>query len=171
MNGERKSERIIERVRKRREEAGSVDVDEERVKLVIFTLAGRYYAFPGAEIREILPFMKIACVPGASDAILGIINVRGDIESVLSGRRVLGLPDCEPASGNRIMIAESGGARSGILVDSVEDVSDFPSGSIHPSISTLDSSIKDYVTGETVYNGKTTMVLSVAKVFEGMIPG
>jgi purine-binding chemotaxis protein CheW len=169
MDGIRKSERILEQVRKRREEARIVDVDEERVKLVVFTLLDDHFAFPGAEIKEILPLMNIAYVPGAPDSILGIINVRGDVESVLSGHKVLGLPHSEPTSRSRIVIADSNGARSGILVDSIEDVSDFPSSSIHPPISTLDSSIRDYVTGETSYNGKTTTVLSVERILKGMI--
>jgi len=169
MVGDRLNERILGQVRKRREEAKIVDVDEERVKLVIFTLGGNHYAFPGAEIKEILPLMKIAYVPGTPESILGIINVRGDIESVLSGRRVLGLPLCEPTSLSRIVIAESNGTRSGILVDSVEDVSDFPSSSIRPPIPTIDISIRDYVTGEMFSSGKTTTVLSVEKILKGMI--
>ena len=169
MNADRKSERILEQVKKRREEARILDVDEERVKLVVFTLLDRHYAFPGAEIKEILPLAKIAYVPGTPDYILGIINVRGDIESVLSGHGALGLPYSEPASGSRILIAESNGVRSGILVDSIEDVSDFPASSIRPPISILDSSIRDYVTGETSYNGKSTTVLSVERILKGVL--
>lgn len=170
MVGDQLSERILEQVRRRREEAKIVDVDEERVKLVTFTLGGNHYAFPGADIKEILPLMKIAYVPGTPESILGIINVRGDIESVLSGCRVLGLPLSEPTSRSRIVIAESNGVRSGILVDSVEDVSDFPSSSIQPPIPTLDTSIRDYVTGEMSQSGKTTTVLSVERILNGIIP-
>jgi len=169
MKAEKKSARILAQARKRRDEELASQGDEERVQLVVFTLLDDYYACPGTEIREILHPTKIASVPGTPDIILGIINVKGDIESVLSAHKLLGLQDQQPTPRSRIMIAESHGVRSGILVDSVTDVAEFPASSIHPPISTLDSSIKDLVTGEMSYEQRTVTLLSVAKILGKLV--
>jgi len=164
MDDKSKHEGILAEARKRREEARIVEVEEEKIKLVIFSLSGESYAFAGKDIREILRFEKITYVPGSPQTILGIINVRGDIESVLNVHKLLGLPDSHPTTNSRIVIATSEGIRSGILVDSVEDVTDVPASSIQPPIATFDKSIKEFVVGVTDYHGGSVTVLGVGKV-------
>ena len=151
---------------RRREEARIVEVEEARVKLVIFLLCSEYYAFSGKDIREILRFEKITYVPGSSQVILGIINVRGDIESVLNIHWLLGLPDLEPTARSRIVIATNGEIRSGILVDSVEDVTDIPVGSIQPPLATMEKSIKEFVVGVTDYRGRNVTVLGLENILD-----
>src|SRR5208282_6910415 len=114
-----KSDRILDQLRKRSIREKIVDVEEEKVKLVIFSLADDYYAFNGSEVKEILlPPGDISYVPGAPDYVLGVINVRGNIESVVAINAFLSLPESKKTSRSRIAIAVKGGVRSGILVDS-----------------------------------------------------
>jgi len=161
---ENNHECILAEARRRREEARIVEVEEEKIKLVIFSLSGDFYAFPGKEIREILRFEKITYVPGSPQIILGIINVRGDIESVLNIHRLLSLPDSQANANSRIVIAANDGVRSGILVDSVEDVTDVPVSSIQPPIATFDKSIKEFVVGVTDYRSRNVTLLGVGNI-------
>ncbi len=163
---DKKSDSILEEVKKRRGGVKVVDVDEEKVKLVIFSLQKDYYAFYGSDIKEILPPVKITYIPGSPDFIIGVINLRGDIESVINIHKFMGLPAGKPADSNRITIAEKDGIRSGILVDSVEDVIDIPISSIKPPISTLNDSIKEFVAGETTCNNMNVTLLDVGKIFK-----
>ena len=139
--------------------------DEKKVELVIFLLLEDYYAFIGSDIKEILSVGSITYVPGSPDFILGIINVRGDIESVFDIHKFLGLPDVKIVRKSRIAIADKDGVRSAILIDSVKDVIDVPANSIKPPISTLDKSIQEFVVGETTYNKKNVTVFDVGKIF------
>lgn len=161
----RKSDFILAEVWKRKGQEKIVDVDEEKVKLVIFTLLEDYYTFQGEDVKEILPVGKITYVPGSPEFILGIINVRGDIESVLDIHKFLELPAGKTTPASRIIIAAKGDIRSGILVDSVEDVIDVPKSSIQPPIPTLSKAIREVVLGATTYNGKNTILLDVGKIF------
>lgn len=161
----RKSEIILDAVRQRSKEK-LIDVEEEKVKLVIFSILGSYYAFNGSDIKEILPHTKIFFVPGTPNFILGVINVRGDIESVISINRFLGLHEEESTQQGRILIAEKTGMRSGIAVDSIEDVADFSPGDIKPPLVTLDKTIKELVAGETMYNGKNVTLVELGSIFE-----
>lgn len=160
-----KSDEILDAVKKLKDKGRIVDVEEEKLKLVVFSLQGDYYAFYGSDIKEILPYSKIFNVPGAPEFILGVINVRGDIESVISVGYFLGM-NAENKKQGRIAVAEKNGVRSGIIVDSIEDVVDFPISSIKPPLSTLDRAKRDFIAGETLYRGRNVTVIDVSSIFE-----
>lgn len=161
-----KSDKILEEIGKRKSQQEIVDVDEERVKLVVFKLLDGFYAFYGVDVKEILPVGKIQYVPGSPTFILGVINVRGDIESVLDTNSFLGLPDQTQSNQNRIIIAAKDGMRSGLMAGSVEDVLDIPVSAVKKPISTLNDNIKNFVAGETDYNGNNVTLLDVGKIFK-----
>ncbi|HKN19681.1 MAG TPA: chemotaxis protein CheW [Dissulfurispiraceae bacterium] len=165
-SGRLKSDRILEQLKKRSVREKVVDVEEEKVKLVIFSLADEYYAFNGSEVKEILlPPDDISYVPGTPGYVLGVINVRGDIESVVAINTFLALPESKKTSRSRIAIAVKGGVRSGIMVDSIEDVLDVPVSGIRPPLSTLDAFKKECVTGELIFKGKNVTILDTGKIF------
>ncbi len=161
-----KSRAILEEIKKNRDQGPIVNVDEEEIKLVIFTLHGDYFAFYGADIKEILPLGKINYVPGSPDYILGITNVRGDVESVIDINGFLEFPARSETKQDRIIIASKKGVRSGILVNSVEDVLDIFQSSIKPPLSTLNENIKPFVVGETLYKNQNVTLLDIGRIFE-----
>lgn len=166
MDNKKRSELIIEELRKRKGKEATVDVEAENLKLVIFTLGDGHYAFPGADVKEILPMTDIYPVPGAPDFIPGVINNRGDIESVIGLNTFLGIPNSDRTAASRIAMVSKAGLRSGILADAVLDVVDVPLTSVKPPLSTLDSAIKELVTGEMTYNNKSVVILDVGRLFE-----
>lgn len=166
-----KSDRILEEIRRRKRQDAVVGVEESKTKLVIFTLGTNHYALFGEDVKEILSALKIYPVPGTPQFILGIINVRGDIQSVIDINLFMGLKPTETADHSRIIIAERGGVRSGILVDSVEDVLDVPHTAIQSAISTLNDSVRYFVAGELSYKHYNVTVLDAGKLFEKMTEG
>ena len=74
-----KSQKILDKVKEQQDRDQIVNVDEEEIKLVIFTLHEDFFAFYSSNIKEILTLEKINFVPGSPEYILGISNVRGDI--------------------------------------------------------------------------------------------
>ncbi|MBF0558863.1 MAG: purine-binding chemotaxis protein CheW [Nitrospirae bacterium] len=162
-----KSDLVLKEAERRREKNRIADVEEEKVKVVIFTLAGGWYAFSSGEIKEIISHANIFYVPGAPDFIHGLINIRGDIESVINLNMFLRLPDNVKAQSGRVLVAAvEGGIRSGILVDSVEDVLDIPASSVKSPLSTLNKSVREFVAGEFIHGRETVILLSVEKIFE-----
>ena len=59
---------------------------------VTFSLANETYAIDVLQVQEVLKLTEIAPVPGVPDYILGIINLRGDVVTVIDARRRMGLP-------------------------------------------------------------------------------
>ncbi|MBF0500369.1 MAG: purine-binding chemotaxis protein CheW [Candidatus Riflebacteria bacterium] len=164
-----KIESMVEEAKNRRLSREILDVEEKKRKLVIFSLGDHFFCFPGENIKEIIPTPTVSVVPGAPDFIHGIINVRGDIESVLNLHSLLALPEPTSNSGGHITMAESGGIKSGILVDRVHDVLDIEEKQIAPPLSTHGKEIKDFAVGEISLKNKNITLLDLAGIFSRIL--
>ena len=161
--GQLKSELILEELKRRKHTKEIVDVEEERVKVVIFACGENRYAFYGTDIREILPSFEISWVPSLPDYLPGLINVRGDIESVIDIRHFLGEEKCSHGK-PLIAMAVRGAFQSGILIDSIKDVVDIPLRTIQPPLTTLNGAARDLVIGEIEYGGEIVSLLDIEKL-------
>ena len=164
-----KSTKIVEELKRRQQEKKIVDVNQEKINLVIFKLLGENYAFYGFDVREVLQSVRINPVPGAPDFVVGIIYVRGDIEVVIDVNLTLGLPKLSRIEKNYIIIAEKESICFGVLVEAVEDFVDVFKSSVNDSPETLNEAIKDYVAGETEYKNQTITLLDVGKIFNNLL--
>jgi purine-binding chemotaxis protein CheW len=82
-------------------------------------------ALCGMEIRQIQEINKLpqmTRVPQAPSDVLGILNLRGQIVTVIDLARRLGLGATEPTPQVRIIIVNSAGGKVGILVSRISDV-------------------------------------------------
>jgi purine-binding chemotaxis protein CheW len=143
-----------------------INVDEPTVKLVIFELCGEWFAFPGEAIREILPPAVVYFVPGCPSSLEGVINVRGDIESVIRLAELLGKPATDSASTSSILRGQGGGMHSGIRVDRVVDVLDIVQSAIQPPPTTLPEHRRRIVTGLMRYQDMPVAILDLHRIFE-----
>ncbi|WP_067046755.1 chemotaxis protein CheW [Methanofollis ethanolicus] len=92
------------------------------VDVVEFEFTGERYALDIALAREIVEMVPITPVPRAPPHIAGIINLRGEITTVLNLSTILGIPEGEKQEHQKIIIlvAEAaGGSNVGIIVDDV----------------------------------------------------
>ncbi len=153
----------------RRQDEHVIEIEEKTVQLVIFLLDGKLYAFYGRWVKEIVPVSAITYVPGMPDYLLGVLNVRGEIESVLDLRTVLGLPFQSLGKQSRICLAEAAHVRSGVLVDSVENVIELPEESLAFAESVGNSGIAEYIIGGTCYHDQEVMLLDLEKMFAHLL--
>lgn len=158
-----KSDQILDELKRRQRTKDVVDVEEERVKIVIFSSGGHRYAFYGNDIREILPSCEISWVPCLPEYLPGLINVRGDIESVIDIRHFLG-EELNSKGKHLIAMAVKGDFHSGIMIDSIEDVVDVPVNTIHKPLATLSGVARDLVIGEIECAGAMVTLLDVEKL-------
>lgn len=144
-----------------------IEVDEERISLLIFQLGDYLFAFHGSQAREILPFNEITWIPGATTAIPGVMNVRGDVAAVIDLKQVLGIREAGKgvASGFFIM-TQVGDGRNGILVDHIVDVVEIPVSENMQLLSTLDEGFKRFALSQFEYNKKVVMVLDATWIIE-----
>ena len=89
---------------------------------VTFKLQEETYGINVMQVQEVLRYTDIAPVPGAPDYVMGIINLRGNVVTVIDTRARFGLPPSEVTDNSRIVIIESERQVIGIMVDSVAEV-------------------------------------------------
>ncbi len=100
----------------------SEDQDDPMLQWVTFQLNDEIYGVNVMQVQEVLRVTEIAPVPGAPGYVLGIINLRGNVVTVLDTRARFGLPQKDVDDASRILIIESSDQVVGILVDSISEV-------------------------------------------------
>jgi len=106
----------------RRNANEAVDTNDEVLQWVNFKLDSETYGINVMQVQEILRYSEIAPVPGAPSYVLGIINLRGNVVTVIDTRSKFGLEPCEVTDNTRIIIIEAEKQVIGIMVDSVVEV-------------------------------------------------
>lgn len=129
-----------------------------------FQLEEETYGINVMQVREVLRYTEIAPVPGAPDYVLGIINLRGNVVTVIDTRSRFGLVDGEVTDNTRIIVIESEHQVIGILVDSVAEVVYLRSSEIDttPSVGT-DESAK-FIQGVSNRDGKLLILVDLNKL-------
>jgi purine-binding chemotaxis protein CheW len=125
---------------------------------VTFRLDGETYGVNVMEVQEVLRVSEIAPVPGAPDYVLGIINLRGNVVSVLDTRRRFGLQSHEITEATRIIIIESQDQTIGIMVDAVAEVVDVDRSEIDTAPTVGSDEASRYISG-VVSRGRELLIL------------
>ncbi|MGQ0501702.1 MAG: chemotaxis protein CheW [Panacagrimonas sp.] len=102
-------------------------------RYVGFELDSQIYGLPILQVQEVLASADIEPVPGAPPHLLGVINLRGAILTVMDLRRCLGLPDASGAQPAQIMILDHGQEPFALRVDRVSAVRSFTETDIRPA--------------------------------------
>ena len=90
--------------------------------IVEFRLAKERYAIEHAMVREVHPLNELSPVPCTLGFIRGIINVRGQILSVIDIKKFFDLPDTGITDMHVAIIVQAGDVEFGILADEVSSV-------------------------------------------------
>jgi len=109
--------------------------DQTLSRWVCFELSGQLYGLPIAQVQEVLADSRIEPVPGTSELVCGVINLRGNVVTVVDLRRRFGFPAAQDAQ-TRIVVVDHGSEAIGLQVDRVADVRKLASGAIKPPPST-----------------------------------
>jgi len=96
--------------------------EDPMLQWVTFRLCNETYGINVMQVKEVLRYTEIAPVPGAPPFVLGIINLRGSVVTVIDTSSRFGLASSEITDDTRIVIIESEEQVIGILVESVAEV-------------------------------------------------
>lgn len=125
------------------------DGDDEQLVTVEFLLGHETYAIESAWIREVHPLRDLTPIPCTPPFVLGVINVHGQILSVLDLKRFFRLPEQGLTDLNRIIILSSGEMEFGILADAILGLRSIPVRKIQPPPPTLTDIKADFLRGVT----------------------
>jgi purine-binding chemotaxis protein CheW len=122
---------------------------EKAIEIVEFSLAYERYGIESSFVREVYPMKEFTQVPCTPNFILGIINVRGQVMSVVDIRRFFELPVQGLTDLNRVVVVQWNRMDMGILADRILGVKRVPIIEIQPSLPTLTGVRTDYLRGVT----------------------
>lgn len=92
------------------------------LQLVTFGVGDCLLGVEIEHVQEINRQLELTPVPGAPNSIRGVINLRGDVVTVLDLHCLLGLKTLDRSRSSRNLILNIGGERVGVLVDHVSDI-------------------------------------------------
>lgn len=134
---------------------------QAQLDVVEFILAYERYAVESSWVREVYPLKEITPLPGTPAFVLGIINVRGQIVSVVDLKKFFDLPDKGLTDLNKVIIIGDGNVEFGLLADAVPGVRQILREEIQPPPPTLTGLRAEYVQGVTP---DLLVVLHIARI-------
>ncbi len=137
----------------------------EKDQYLVFTISLKEYAIQAMRVQEISRVLEATEVPTAPPYIEGILNLRGQLATVINFRKKFGLEPRANDEDTRIIIIEHGGFPIGLLVDGVEEVIRIPDSKIQSlpeAAATIVS--KEYITGVGMLDKRLIIILDSDKL-------
>jgi purine-binding chemotaxis protein CheW len=158
---EEKRKTLRERARQltaRKPEAAS---PQARLEIVEFVLGPEHYGIASSHIREIHPLSEFTPLPCTPAFVLGLVNVRGQILSIINLKKLFELPEKGLTDLNNIIIVHSHPMELGILADAIVGTPSIAWEELYPALPTLTGIRADYLQGIT---RDSLVVLDVDKI-------
>lgn len=145
----------IARVREEETVAGEV------IEIVEFQLLSERYGVESSYVREVYPLKELTPLPCTPSFLLGVVNVHGQIISVIDIRKLFDLPEEGLTDINNIIIVGNDEMTLAILTDAITGMRSIPLQDIQPSLPTLTGIRAEYLKGVT---NEPLVILDVLKI-------
>jgi len=127
-----------------------------------FSLGQEDYAIPLLEVREVIAITETTNVPYAPPHFLGIMNLRGQVISVIDLRKKFAIKPKE-TSETAIIICDLGAVSLGVVVDSVNAVLLANASEISERPEIDNTKRTEFITGVYRKDNKLILLLDIAK--------
>jgi purine-binding chemotaxis protein CheW len=143
--------------------------EESYFQLVVISFDNEWYGIKISSVREILKVPKITRLPCSPEYIVGVISVRGDIQSVVDLRNFLQLGSSYVTDHSRIILVESEEFVTGLLVDEMVDIIDVSESSVLPLTESTLNITHRYVAGKLHWNERMITLLDIDEIIQGVV--
>lgn len=134
---------------------------EEQIAIVGFSLHPEKYAFEVVNVSEVLTMNELTPIPGTPAFIMGVVNLRGHIISVVNLKTFLGLAEGGLTQLNKIIVISDGKMIFGVLADEITGFSSFSADKLLEPPVNLSGFLAEFVKG-TLTDG--TILLSASRM-------
>lgn len=132
-----------------------------------FRLDGKLYGVPVESVQEVLRSAAVTRVPLAPPAVRGLINLRGEIVTVVDLRQPLQLPSADPASPTLIVVRD-GASILTLAVDAIEDVTWTREEDFEPCPDTLQTPAREMIEGCCKLPNELLLVLNLERALAAL---
>ena len=145
------------------------DVDQATAKtncqkVLVFTLDQEQFAVDIADAKEVLELSRTTKIPYAPNFILGAMNLRGDILTVIDIRTLIGLPQARRLDEAKVIVTDVTGAPVGLLADTVQGTLDLSVDDIQNPLLTLEGSSMNHMKGQVQLEDNILVLLDLKRL-------
>lgn len=140
-------------------------VREEQRGLAMFRLGTEYFAVDLEIVQEFAAAPEITPVPCCPPQIVGQINLRGDIVTLVDIRAALEMSVPPPPTSAQALVIGVDELRAGVVVDDVYAVTSVPRSEVTSVPAAARSASREYLVGVVSYRNHMVSVLDLARMF------
>ncbi|MCX6593467.1 MAG: chemotaxis protein CheW [Acidobacteria bacterium] len=135
--------------------------------LATFHVGEALFALDAAAVQEVLRLGQVTPVPHAPREVIGVINLRGKIVTLLDTGLILGLGAAARGRESRVFLIEDRGEFLGLLVDGVGEVIEVETSASEPLPLNIPPAQSRYFTGVCRAGGRVLTLLNTSELLEG----
>ena len=141
-------------------------------KYLTFALGAEEYGLPIMKVREIIGYVEVTPLPRTAAHVHGVMNLRGQVMSVVDLRIKLGMPPVPRTDHTCIIVVEVAGREGpklsvGVIVDRVSEVLWIGTDRVEPTPS-FDASVRnDFLLGIAKIGPSIKILLDIDRVLAG----
>jgi chemotaxis signal transduction protein len=135
---------------------------------LIFSLNGNYFGVPEEQIINVVELKRYSAVPGASDIVIGVINVRSRITTLINLKKILHLNTVEDVTPKgEVILVRFIDDIIGLLVDKVIGFQYIPNDKIKNHVKMFSDKIENkYLIGATIVDNIIILLFNLDLVLD-----
>ena len=142
------------------------EIYSDTVELASFYVGEALCGMDILKVQEINKLIEMTRVPQAPEYVLGILNLRGEIVTIIDLGKKLGLKSTELNHKTRNIIVNSNGEHIGLMVEQISDVIQVEWEKVEPPPANIGDVQGKYFTGVFKTADRLIGILDVEKVLE-----
>lgn len=142
----------------------ATDYSKDRSDYVLFSVEGHEFALHVANVKDVVPAVKITRIPQARKEVFGVLNLRGRIVTVIDTKKILDLGSYCADQGKLNIVVEYSGEDYALMVDEVSEVLDYSMDTYEDPPRTMDKGWKALADGVHKTDDGLMLVLSVEAI-------
>ena len=142
------------------------EIHSDTVELASFFVGEALCGMDILKVQEINKLIEMTRVPQAPEYVLGILNLRGEIVTIIDLGKKLGLKSTELSEKTRNIIVNSNGEHIGLMVEQISDVVQAKFEKIEAPPANIGGVQGKYFTGVLKTKDRLIGILDVGKVLE-----
>ena len=134
------------------------------IPTAVVGLNGEYFGVDLELVRRFADLRHLTPIPCCPGHIVGNMNLRGNILTLVDIRTLLDLPGAAVSEDSKVMVASLGELSAGVVVDQVFDIIYLNPADIGPVPTAIQKSGEKYLKGTTPYGGKVMTILNLSNL-------
>ncbi len=143
-----------------------VDEDDQKNRFLTFHLGKESYGIEIRYVTEIIVMQEITKVPDLPESIIGVVNLRGNVISVMDMRKRFHLEPKEYDDRTCIIVTDINNIAIGLVVDTVNEVVNIPEEQVDPPPKTHSRIKSNYIEGLGKFENQVKILLNIGKILQ-----